>query len=136
MKLTTNVKGQLAAAKAELRAIELGFIPSRPVFDTRYDLILDDGKSLIKIQIKYADAKMSNSSGAVMVKLGYQDRKKKLYTYSENEVDALVVYIPRIDKLCYFPCNVFVGKEKIHVRFKDPVNHQRKGILFAKEFYW
>jgi hypothetical protein len=48
MKLTSNSKGHLAVCKAELRAIELGFIPSRPVYDARYDLILDDTKSLKK----------------------------------------------------------------------------------------
>lgn len=42
--ITTNAKGQLALTKAELRALELGMIPSRPIFDTRYDLILDDHK--------------------------------------------------------------------------------------------
>lgn len=136
MKITTNVKGQLAAYKTEIRALELGYVPSKPSFDTRYDLILDDHKKLIRVQIKYADGKMTSSTGAVMVKLGYQDRKKNLYTYQENEVDALIVYIPKIDKLCLFPCSVFVGKEKIHVRYEKSKNNQKKGILFAEDFYW
>ena len=67
--------------KAELRALELGFIPSRPVFDTRYDLIIDNNKSLKKVQVKYADGKPSKSKGAVVVKLSYENRRKKIYTY-------------------------------------------------------
>jgi hypothetical protein len=136
VKITTNVKGQIAISKAELRAIELGYIPSKPIFDTRYDLILDNHQKLIKVQIKYADGKMSNSEGAVMVKLGYQDRKKNIYTYQKEEIDALIVYLPKINKLCYFPCEVFVGKEKIHVRYLKPKNNQIKGILYAEKYYW
>jgi len=136
VKVTTNVKGQIAASKAELRALELGYIPSRPVFDARYDLILDDHHKLSKVQIKYADGKMSNSTGAVMVKLGYENRRKQIFAYKESEVDALIVYIPKIDKLCFFPCSVFVGKQKIHVRYVKSKNNQQKGILSAEDYYW
>ncbi|MDO8487870.1 MAG: group I intron-associated PD-(D/E)XK endonuclease [bacterium] len=137
MKVTTNVKGQIAASKTELRALELGYIPSKPIFDARYDLILDDSKGkLTKIQIKYGDGKMSNSQGAVMVKLGYEDRRKKLYTYQANEIDGLVVYLPKIDRLCYFPPEVFCGKVKIHVRYQKTRNNQSKGILYAEDYFW
>ena len=136
MKITTNFKGQIAASKAELRAIELGYIPSRPIFDTRYDLILDDFKSLIKVQIKYADGKISHSTGSVMVKLGYEDRKGNMYTYQNNEVDGLIVYIPKVDKLCFFPPSVFLGKVKIHIRYQKPKNNQKKRILSAEDYYW
>lgn len=136
MEITTNVKGQLAASKVELRALELGYIPSKPVFDARYDLILDDHSKLIKVQIKYADGKMTSSTGAVMVKLGYENRRKRIYTYQKGEVDALIVYIPKIERLCFFPCSVFVGKEKIHVRYEKTKNNQKVGILSAEDYYW
>ena len=136
MKLTTNVKGQLAAAKAELRALELGYIPSKPLFDTRYDLILDDLKSLLRVQIKYANGVPSNSVGAVVVKLAYEDRKKHRYAYKENEIDGLIVYIPKIDKLCFFPPKVFVGKEKLSIRLERSKNNQKKGIILAQDYFW
>ncbi len=136
MKFTTNVKGQIAASKAELRALELGYIPSKPIFDARYDMILDDSKSLKKIQIKYADGKLSYCTGSVMVKLGYEDRTGHLYTYSKNEIDALIVYIPKIDRLCYIPPRIFEGKVKIHIRYEKTKNNQKKGIIYAEEFFW
>src|SRR3989344_4306213 len=108
MKITTNVKGQLAVSKAELRALELGYLPSRPMFDGRYDLIIDNQKELLRVQVKYANGKSTNSSGSVVVKLEYENRNKKFYTYQENEVDVLIVYIPEIDKLCYFPKKIFI----------------------------
>ena len=63
-----------------MRALELGCIPSRPVYDTRYDLIIDDSKKLKRIQVKYADGRPSRSKGSVVVKLAYEDRRKKIYT--------------------------------------------------------
>ena len=136
MKITTNTKGQLAVSKSELRAFELGFLPSRPLFDARYDLIIDDGKKLSRLQIKYADGKPTNTNGAVVVKLEYIDRKNQTYTYQSNEVDALVVYIPKIDKLCFFPKKVFVGKRKLNIRIALTKNGQKKGIIAAKDYYW
>jgi hypothetical protein len=126
----------LAVSKTELRALELGFLPSRPLFDTRYDLIIDDLKSLIRVQIKYADGKSTNSEGVVVVKLEYIDRQKKAFTYQNNDLDALIVYIPKIDKLCYLPKKLFVGKRKLNIRIAKSKNNQKKGVIAAKDYYW
>lgn len=136
MKVTSNTKGQLAVSKAELRALELGYIPSRPLFDSRYDLIIDKGEKLERIQVKYANGHSTNSNGSVVVKLEYIDRHKKTFTYQNNEVEALVVYIPRIDKLCYLPKKVFVGKRKLSIRVEKSRNNQKKGIIAAEDYYW
>lgn len=136
MLLTSNMKGQLAVSKAELRGFELGFIPSRPLYDSRYDLILDNHKELIRVQVKYGDGKSSNSQGAIVVKLDYENRSKQHFEYSKNEVDVLVVYLPKIDKLCYFPLKIFEGKRKLTIRIQEPKINQTKGIIFAKDYYW
>ena len=136
MNVTSNAKGQLAVTKAELRSLELGYVPSRPVFDTRYDLIIDKAGELEKIQVKYADGKPSASAGAVIVKLSYENRKRQVYTYQNQEVDGLVVYIPRIDKLCYFPQELFIGKRNLCIRLEKPLNNQMKGVIFATDYIW
>lgn len=136
MLITSNIKGQLAVSKAEMRAFELGYIPSRPLYDSRYDLIIDKNQILTRVQVKYGDGKSSNSQGAIVVKLDYENRKKNNFTYSSIEVDALVVYIPKIDKLCYFPLAIFEGKRKLTVRITEPKINMVKGIIFAKDYYW
>mgnify|MGYP001558992536 CR=1 FL=1 len=123
-------------SKTELRALELGYVVSKPIFDARYDLILDDLKSLKRIQVKYADGKMSNSEGAVRVKLEYQDRTRHTYTYKKTEIDGLVVYIPKINKLCFFPPSVFADKRSLCVRIEPSKNNQSKGILTASDYFW
>lgn len=136
MKSTTNIKGQIAASKAELRALELGYIPSKPIFDARYDLILDDGQKLKRVQIKYADGKTTNSQGSIAVKLAYQNRKRQVYTYKNSEVDGLIVYLPKIDRLCFFEPNIFSGKTRIQIRYLNSKNNQKKGIILAEDYFW
>lgn len=136
MIITTNIKGQLAVSKAELRAFELGYIPSRPLYDSRYDLIIDNHDKLIRVQVKYGNGKSSNSQGVIVVKLDYENRSKEHFEYKSTEVDALVVYIPVIDKLCYFPLEIFEGKRKLTIRLEKPKINQTKGIIFAKDYYW
>lgn len=136
MKQTTNVKGQIAAAKAELRALELGYLPSKPIFDARYDLILDNGEKLIRVQIKYADGKTSHGNGSIAVKLAYENRRKEVFTYQNTEVDGLIVYLPKIDKLCFFEPKTFVGKKRIYIRYLKSKNNQKKGIIAAEDYFW
>ena len=136
MQATTNMKGQLAVSKAELRAFELGYIPSRPLYDCRYDLIIDKNGKLLRLQVKYADGKPSNSSGSIIVKLEYQDRKKRIYTYDNSEIDGLVVYIPRLDRLCFLPKSIFLHKRKLSIRITKSKNNQKKKIIAANDYYW
>jgi len=136
MNVTTNHKGQLAVSKTELRSLELGYLPSRPLYDSRYDLIIDTGKKLLRVQVKYADAKTSNSTGSIPVKLAYINRRKKVYTYKDSEIDGLIVYFPKIDKLCFFPTKVFAGKTRIQVRYLESKNNQKKGIILAENYFF
>lgn len=135
MTVTSNWKGQLAVSKAEIRAFELGHIPCRPLYDTRYDLVIDDSKSLKRVQIKYANGQNKNMPGVVIVKLEYEDRQKKAHTYQSSEVDTLVVYIPKIDRLCYFPNRIFLGKRRLSVRLEKPKNNY-KHVTYAKDYFW
>ncbi len=135
--MTSNWKGQLAVSKAQVRAIELGYFPSVPVMDCRYDLVLDDGKKLWRVQVKYANRKPHHSTGAITAQLTYETRnRRKIVTYNSSEVDALVVYLPKIDKLCWFPTDVFVGKRGLNVRIEPPKNSQTKKIILASSYFW
>lgn len=134
---TSNWKGQLAASKAQVRALELGFLVSVPLMDYRYDLVLDDGSKLWRVQVKYAMRSSSHSTGSVGVNLAYETRqRRRVYTYSADEVDALVVYIPKIERLCWFPCEVFVGKKELSIRIEEPLNRQKSRIFYARDYFW
>lgn len=134
---TSNQKGDLAVYKTVVRAIEKGYAVNIPAQHCRYDLLLDDGDQFYRVQVKYADGKPSSAEGSILVKLAYETRKRrKVYTYSADEVDALVVYLPRIERLCWFPLSVFGGKKILSVRIRPPLNGQVGGINLASDYYW
>jgi hypothetical protein len=135
--LTSNKKGDLAVFKAMTRAVEKGYMVSIPAQHCRYDLVLDDGVRLWRVQVKYADGSPSRSNGSVIAKLLYETRTKEAsYTYSDDEVDVLVTYIPRIDRLCWFPIEVFAGKKTLCIRVDPPLNRQKSFVNLASDYYW
>lgn len=133
-----TLKGLEAQLKAELRANELGYIVSKPTTECcRYDMIIDDGNSLKKIQVKYCDYIQNTSNGAVQLHLSKKSINgvERPY-YTKDEVDAIVVYIKPIDKLCYLPIDIIENKKYISLRYKDSKNNQKKGIYNCSDYFW
>ncbi len=85
-------KGHLGVLKVELRAIEKGWIVSRPTHDDcRYDLVLDDGARLYRAQVKYSGTKSSNSENSIPVKLNRVGNKgQSLGGYQAEDVDVIL----------------------------------------------
>jgi hypothetical protein len=97
---STAQKGELALLRALQRAVEKGWIASRPTRDCRYDLVLDDGEHLYRVQVKYAGRRAPHCAGAVSLdftKGGRQDR-----TYLDQEIDAVIVYVAPSDSMVWF----------------------------------
>lgn len=130
-------KAELARLKVETRALELGIICSRPsVEGIRYDCILDIAGKLCRAQIKYCDCAAGNSSGAVQLRLKSNVGQGAARCYSKEEVDALLVYIPSIDRICFFPQKVFCGKTGLTIRLEPSRNGQHKGCVHALNYLW
>ncbi|HEX8649476.1 MAG TPA: group I intron-associated PD-(D/E)XK endonuclease [Pyrinomonadaceae bacterium] len=130
-------KAELARLKVEARALELGVIFSRPCVEgTRYDCILDIDRKLYRAQIKYSNCWAVNCSGAIAVRLKSNVGQGAARCYAEDEVDALLVYIPSIDRICFFPQEVFCGKAQLHIRLLPSRNGQQKGCVLAQDFLW
>lgn len=129
-------KGTIAQLKVELRAAEKGVVLSKPCLDVRYDYILDDGSRLQRVQVKYGDGIASHASGVVVVNLRGWKGKEISRVYCEDEVDALLVYVPKIDKVLKFTAPQFCGKTSLYVRLKPPLNGQAKGTLLAQDHLW
>lgn len=130
--------GLIAQNKVELRAIEKGYMISRPITEcSRYDAIIDFGTHLERVQIKYAGSKQTESTGSCVVDF----RKRSINgavrkTYSDNEVDAVLVYLPDIDKVCYFPIKFIEGKGRLSIRYTKPKNNQMSGVILADDYIW
>ena len=142
--LTSSQKGEIARLKVVQRAIEKGCIPSRTIESARYDLILDDGTIRYRAQVKYADGKMGHSTGAVVANLRRQkgdDRNLKYCrsssrTYTTEEIDAVLIYVPKVDSVCWFGPEHFLNKPSIAVRYEFPKNGYKKNVKMVKDFIW
>lgn len=131
-------KGIEAQLKAELRANELGYIVSKPTTDCcRYDMILDDGKKLKRIQVKYCDRKQSGANGSIALSLRkFSLNKKERPYYTKDEIDAIIVYVKPIEKLCYLDIDIIEKKSSITLRYELPKNNQGKNIYLVDDYLW
>lgn len=128
----TIAKGGFAESLVAARALEKGYVPSKPMVDARYDLIIDDGIRRNRVQIKYCNREHLNASGAVAVGL----KKKNDLLYRANEIDALVVYIEPIKQLCWLPVELVAGKTSIAIRYQPTKNGQSKNCIMAEDYTW
>ena len=130
-------KAEIAMMKVGMRALQLGAFVSKPIFEgARYDYIIERDGKLYRVQVKYADGKNKTADGVVIVNLRKQIKKNKNHPYDESEVDALVVYMPKIDKVCWFEPEVFCGKQGLYIRIAPTKSGRVKGCLAAKDYLW
>ncbi len=130
--LSTDEKGQIAVCKVCVEAIKRGaelYFPTTPV---RYDLIMDYQGKLYRAQVKYADGKCHHATGVIPLHL----RKRKGRCYTRDEIDVLLVYIPSIDRVCWFGPEIFDNKMVLHLRLTPARNNQRSGCLMVQDHLW
>lgn len=129
--MLTKFSGTVAELMVQLRAAEKGITVSKPTTDARYDFIVDYGNRLERVQVKYANGKSSHSTNVVIVSL-----RRRLRVYKADEVDALLVYVPKIGKVLRFPPDRFCLKTSLYVRIGSPERNTSKGFLMADDFVW
>jgi hypothetical protein len=138
-RLRTNFLGEFAIVKVILRAIEKGVIPSRPMVECRYDLILDDGFKRHRVQVKHAGGKAPKQASGVIpvgLKKWRTDGRPPIWHYSAEEIDVLVVYVRVTDQILWFGPEVFAGRTMLHIRLDPARNGQEKGCLMAADYVW
>lgn len=132
----TSMKGEMACLKLELRACEKGAIVSKPIIECDYDRIVDYNGKLYKVQVKWTNSKCTNTDGAVAVKLTRGARNNNIRSYTSSEIDAVVAYLPKTDKLYWLPPKVFSGKKTVNLRLVNSKNCQSIGCILASEYEW
>lgn len=111
----TKNKGDIGLTKVIADLTEKGYFVSLPISEhLPYDLIIDDGECLKKLQSKY------RKSGIVNNKT-YYSTKNGLFVnaYNGNDFDVYGIYIPSVDKCVYVP-NFSEKRVSITIRFNLP----------------
>ncbi len=129
--MNTRNKGEYAKLKVMLRAAELGYVVSLPTTEVRYDVVLEKDGEFQRAQVKYADGQPGHATGSVRLALYRRGR-----LYDGDEIDVILVYLPRLDKICRFGPEVFHNKQILQIRYAPAKSGQRQGCLMAEAYFW
>lgn len=107
---------------------------SRPLAEhCRYDLVLDVGGRLLRVQCKSA----SHRGGVVQVQIAGCRAKAGDYVrprYKRHELDAVAAYCPELDTCYLLPAALVVDRAIIVLRLARPKNAQRAALHWATDY--
>jgi hypothetical protein len=131
--LTTNQKGAIAEAAIIKEAVLLDMAVSIPLGDEPYDLILDLGARLLRVQCKWA-VRRGDVVSIMMVRSRRGPNGFIRRRYSSGEVDAIAGYCAELDRAYLLPPEMSVGRTAVQLRLSRSRNNQRSGINWARDF--
>jgi hypothetical protein len=107
----TKLKGDIAEQAAILQALEHGWGVLKPVGDRLpYDLVLDVERTLVKVQVKWAWFDEARGNYVVDNRRSKTNRRRIIKdSYSKDDFDFALVYVPELSLFYVFPVGVFVG---------------------------
>ena len=135
MELSPSDKGAIAEAEITAAAVRLGVVVARPLSEgRRYDLILDTGPRLLRVQCKWARHQESVISCKLATSRHTPTNGYVVTTYSTSEIDALALYCAELDRCFLIPIARASGLTYIHLRTAPARNNQRQLINLAEDF--
>ena len=100
--LTRKQRGEMAEAAFLAKAAGLGFRVSKPWGESsRYDLILDNGRKLLRVQVKSAHC--ADEYGGYT----FHAHGNTACVYRSSEIDLLVAYVVPVEAWYLFPVGEF-----------------------------
>jgi hypothetical protein len=131
--LTTNQKGLIAEQAVIYECVKLGIGVARPLNDERYDLILDLGPELRRVQCKW-----SVRCGDVIVIRTRRCRRGREglihRSYAPDEIDAIAAFCPETARCYLLPHELSVGRAAVQLRLGPTKNNQAAGIRWARDY--
>jgi hypothetical protein len=132
VELTTNQKGMIAETAIIHECAKLGVGVSRPLDDHRYDLILDVGGRLLRVQCKWAPMR-----GDVIVVRCYSNRRapegQRRRRYESDEIDAIAAYCAANARCYLLPRRLSCDVTQVHLRLGPTQNNQASGVNWATD---
>jgi prevent-host-death family protein len=132
----TNHKGNVAEAAIAAAAIKLGVPVMKPLVEhTRYDLIFEIGKRLLRVQCKWAPLR-GDVVTVNLVSSRYTSNGRQIRTpYTSAEIDVVAAYCEALDECYLITADMFDGmKRGLSLRVAPPRNGQRAQLNWAREY--
>jgi hypothetical protein len=131
--LTTNQKGLIAETAVIHECAKLGVPVSQPLGDERYDLVLDLGERMLRVQCKWA-AKQGDVI-VIRCRTCRRGRQGLIHrSYRAGEIDAIAAYSPDTDRCYLLPAELSVECAAVALRLAPTKNNQAAGIRWAQDF--
>lgn len=117
-------KGDVGVSMAIAYYTQKGYMVSVPLTDaSRYDLLVDTGKEIKKVQVKTTGQLTANNTPTVTLSTqgGNQSWNGVIKTISEDEVDLVFVFSLDAAKggMWEFPVSVCAGKRSLNLGHKQ-----------------
>jgi prevent-host-death family protein len=129
----SNRIGAIAETAIAAELVQLGYHVLWPLVEERYDLAVDLGGRLVRIQCKTAPMR-----GDVIVVRARTSRRApegfRHSTYTADEVDVIAVYAPALKRCFAMPIKKFGESGTLYLRRTPPRNGQRAGLHFADDY--
>jgi hypothetical protein len=130
----TTWKGAIAEAAITAVTVELGFVVLRPLVEgRRYDLVIDTGPRLLRVQCKWAPRKgdviVVHTSTLRLTPHGYV-----VTTYAADEIEGIGAYCHELKRCFYPPIDVAAARRRFHLRLAPAANNQKLAINWAADY--
>jgi PD-(D/E)XK endonuclease len=133
--LTPSLKGAIAETAIIHEATKLGFAAMRPSIEgLRYDLIVDIGSRLLRVQVKWAARKGDVIAVGTRTCRSTPTRGYVRTTYSAQEIEGFGVYCPDHHECLWLPIEEFGDKTFAHLRLAPARNNQTQLVRWAKDY--
>ena len=131
----STLKGAIAEAAITAAAIELGLVILRPFPEgRRYDLVIDTGPRLLRVQCKWGRLKGSVIA-VTLATCRFTPREGYIRTkYTAEDVDGIAIYCHDLKRCYYLPIEKVSGRAGIHLRVGPAANKQEAAINFAEQY--
>ena len=130
-KRDTKRIGDISEMKVIAAFTERGFQVLLPFGENhRYDLVVDDGENLLRIQVKTGRVRDGVIKYSCSSSHAHRGRATRPYF---GEIDYLAMYCPETEKVYLLPEKELTAT-KAHLRLSPPRNNMVQGVRWAAEY--
>jgi len=134
LNLSSSRKGAVAEAEIAAAFIRLDLVVLWPMCAVgRYDLVVDMGARLLRVQCKWA----SRQGSVLTTRCATSRHTPAGYlksTYSAEEIDAIAAYARETDSCYLIPIQEVAGHKTISLRLTATRNNQAERVRWARDY--
>ena len=101
--------------------------------NTRYDLVLDDGARLLRLQCKTGRMRFGAVEFATASSYAHHPNEKPTQRHYRGQIDGFAVYCRETGGVYLIPIED-LPLDRAYLRVREPRNGQRKRVRFARDY--